>query len=256
MNHTISTNPFDLTYSESVVEAGPLWENHCHSLYEMIAVLEGDISVVLEGRCNRLNARQAILIPPITYHAVTANQAGSYQRVKALFDITAVPAVLRGCLEEKTCIPISFPAEQIDEFREIGTAENASFYEPLAHSLMIHLLYNVIRASSPPEPQGSNDFLKQIVPYIDKHLYEKITLDTLAAHTACSKSTVCHLFEEKMGISPKQYILQKKMAMANKLIREGVPPTQAAIQVGYNNYSAFYRAYRKFFRVTPSMPIT
>ena len=93
----------------------------------------------------------------------------------------------------------------------------------------------------------------QIVQFVDEHLGERITLDELAIHTARSKSSVCHLFEEKMGISPKQYILQKKMAMANKLIREGVPPTQAAIQVGYDNYSTFYRAYRKFFSVNPSV---
>ncbi|MBR2432538.1 MAG: helix-turn-helix domain-containing protein, partial [Clostridia bacterium] len=72
-----------------------------------------------------------------------------------------------------------------------------------------------------------------------------ILLDDIAKYTSRSKSSFCHLFESKMNISPKQYILQKKLALASKLIDEGVPHTVAAMQVGYENYSNFYRLYRK-----------
>jgi AraC-like DNA-binding protein len=51
-----------------------------------------------------------------------------------------------------------------------------------------------------------------------------------------------------MGISPKQYVLQKRMALAAKLIREGVPPTKVALRVGYENYSNFYRIYQKYLQ--------
>mgnify|MGYP003307143845 CR=1 FL=1 len=55
-----------------------------------------------------------------------------------------------------------------------------------------------------------------------------------------------------MKISPKQYILQKKLALASKLIDEGVPRTVAAMQVGYENYSNFYRMYQKHLHGVPS----
>ena len=70
-------------------------------------------------------------------------------------------------------------------------------------------------------------------------------LDDLAAYTSRSKSSFCHLFEARMNITPKQYILQKKLALASKLIDEGVPRTAAAMRVGYDNYSNFYRLYHK-----------
>ena len=221
----------------------------------MIAILEGDVSVVLEGRSYRLTAHQAIMIPPIIYHIVTANKPGTYRRMTALFDISAVPTVLQGRFGEKVREPITFSSEQMSELGEISQTEEMGFYSPLANSLMIRMIYNAIRATPPTETHEPNDFLKQIIQYVDEHLCERIHLDALAAHTARSKSSVCHLFEEKMGISPKQYILQKKMALANKLIRDGVPPTQAAMQVGYQDYSAFYRAYRKYFQVKPSNEI-
>jgi len=55
-----------------------------------------------------------------------------------------------------------------------------------------------------------------------------------------------------MKVSPKQYILQKRMALAAKLIREGVPPTEVALRVGYDNYSNFYRMYQKHLHAAPS----
>ncbi len=55
-----------------------------------------------------------------------------------------------------------------------------------------------------------------------------------------------------MKISPKQYILQKKPAYAAQLIRQGMPSTPAAMRVGYENYSNFYRMYRKHLQNTPS----
>ena len=40
--------------------------------------------------------------------------------------------------------------------------------------------------------------------------------------------------------------LEKKLALAEKYITEGVPATIAAASVGYDNYSNFYRVYRKY----------
>ena len=45
---------------------------------------------------------------------------------------------------------------------------------------------------------------------------------------------------------------KKKLALANKLIDEGVPRTVAAMQIGYENYSNFYRIYQKHFGTPPS----
>ena len=67
-----------------------------------------------------------------------------------------------------------------------------------------------------------------------------------------SENSRNRVFEEKMNISPKQYILQKKLALASKLISEGTPPTIVAMRLGYENYSNFYRLYLKYFGKNPA----
>ena len=117
---------------------------------------------------------------------------------------------------------------------------------------MVEIFYDALHSSSAPAKIETDDFLQKALHYIDEHMHEKILLDDLAKATTRSKSSFCHLFEEKMKISPKQYILQKKLALASKLIDDGVPRTVAAKQVGYDNYSNFYHLYKKHFEGRPT----
>ena len=241
MTAHFTTDTFKLEYTESLVEHPILWESHCHGQYEMIAVADGDITVLLEGQSYRLQANQIILIPPLLYHSVTANENGNYRRITALFGTDAIPDALQSAFKGQLAI---FSFQQTDRLKELCQAENPAFYRPLAQSLMVQIFYDALKAQEPAQAE-TDVFLQKALQYIEEHLHEKILLDDLARHTARSKSSFCHLFEEKMKISPKQYILQKKLALAGKLIDEGVPRTAAAMQVGYENYSNFYRLCRK-----------
>lgn len=253
MNYPLKTELFSLEYLEKEIENTILKENHCHSQYELIAVSEGHINMMIEGRLYHLNADQAILIPPLSYHTVTASKKGVYKRVTALFDHEAIPEVIKNKLSNNMPVAIVFPTDQIDNLKRACQAENPEFFTPLVDSIMVLMMYESMEAS-PVDNENNvvNELLFQILSYIDNHLGDKISLDELAAYTARSKSSICHLFQEQMNISPKQYILQKKLALAAKLIRNGTPATVAAMQIGYENYSDFYRIYLKYFQKAPS----
>lgn len=246
------TDRFEFCYKESRIENSVLWESHCHPKFEMIAVLAGDIGIVLEGRQYRLTDGQAVIVPPLLYHTITVNRRGDYLRLTALFDIAAVPEVLRERFCEKDVRVFTFVSQNVEELCHIcGAEEQHRFYEPLAESLMIRIFYSYAQSEGKSADRELDGTLQEILLYIDAHLGDNIRLDDIASHVARSKSSVCHLFREKMGVSPKQYILQKKLALALKLIRDGTPPTVAAVQVGYENYSDFYRMYRKHYRSAP-----
>lgn len=242
---------YQLAYAESEVRQPVLWESHCHAQFEMILVGEGDITVTVEGKRYRLKKNQGVVIPPLLYHSVTANEEGIYRRITALFGIDAIPSVLQdefaNC-EREAAVDCS----HIDKLKDICQKDIPAFYAPLLQSLMIEIFYDALRMPQTPAKIETDEFLQRAFQYIDLHLHEKILLDDLAQYTLRSKSSFCHLFEKKMNISPKQYILQKKFALASKLISEGTPPTVAAMKIGYDNYSNFYRLYRKRFESSPT----
>ena len=241
-----------MEYVESTIDSPSLWENHCHGQFEMIAVVAGDINIILEGKSYRLTKNQAIIIPPLCYHSVTANEQGNYRRITVLFDMSAIPEVLQSEFAKGHQEMVIVFSPRIEQLREVSLKADPSFYAPLIQSLMIQIFYEIIAESKSPTNTEVDVFLQKALQYIDQNLHRKILLDDLARHTARSKSSFCHLFEEKMHISPKQYILQKKLALANKQISEGTPAVTAAAQVGYENYSNFYRLYRKHLGKCPA----
>ena len=245
MVYCFETNKFHIEYVESIIDQPIIWERHCHSQYEMILVSDGDITVTLEGKSYRLKKNQIIIIPPLFYHSVTANEKGSYHRITALFEIDSIPEVLQPEFEKMKADTVVFSSDRSEKLKTLCQKNDQAFFAPLMQSLMIEILYDSLIEKQNNEEIEIDEFLQKTLEYIDRHLHEKILLDDLARQTSRSKSSFCHLFEKKMRISPKQYILQKKLALASKLIDEGMPHTLAAIHVGYDNYSNFYRLYYK-----------
>ena len=253
MKRTLQTQHFELAYSDDHVQSNVLWENHCHALYEAIAVIKGDISIMLEGRSYRLTAGQCIIIPPLCYHTVTANTKGEYKRMTAFFDISAVPAAVREDFMRCDAALAIFALTNAEELRGIFQSGRHDYYAPLAESIMVQLFYSRLKAPAAKDADEEVSlFILQMIAYVEEHLCERILLDDLAKHTARSKSFVCHQFEEKMGIPPMQYILQKRMAYAQKQIREGRSSTAVAAELGYKSYATFYRMYQKHCGVSPS----
>ena len=166
------------------------------------------------------------------------------------FPVDTVPDVVRK--DFAAGVAAVFYSDCIERLRSVVEKDSPDLYSPLAKSLMVELFYSILEAKRNNPTPDKDDFLERATRYIDAHLGEKISLDDLARHSSRSPSSFSHLFEEKMGISPKQYILRKKLATARKLIAEGTPPTAAAVQVGYENYSNFYRMYLKHYGTAPA----
>ena len=53
------------------------------------------------------------------------------------------------------------------------------------------------------------------------------------------------------GCTVHNYIRQKRLVLAARLIREGMSASAAAAECGFSDYSAFHRAFTKTFRVSP-----
>jgi len=251
LNNSIKTNKVEIKYAETNTISEIYLENHCHSQFELIAIIKGDINVIIEDKYYNLTENQTIIIPPLCYHSITAKNTSAYKRITALFDSSYIPNVIQTKFTNNDFCPTISTFHQLDKLKSICQEINKNYYSPLAESLLIQILYNHADSKKEVLAMSTDEFLKKAINYINDHIHQKILLTDFSKHMMLSKSSFCHKFEEKMNISPKQYILQKKFAIANKLLKEGVPATTIAIQLGYENYSNFYRIYLKKYGISP-----
>ena len=95
------------------------------------------------------------------------------------------------------------------------------------------------------------ELLDQVLTYIEKHLSNKITLADTAHHFYVSESTITHTFRKKMGISFYRCVTQRRLIAAKKLIEQGVSLEDTAEQVGFSDYSSFFRAFKQEYGIPP-----
>lgn len=96
------------------------------------------------------------------------------------------------------------------------------------------------------------DLLDDVVHYIENHMGEKITLEETAHHFYISQSKLSKLFRSRMDISFYQFVTQRRLIAAKLLIERGVPLSQIGEQVGFCDYAAFYRAFRREYGLSPT----
>lgn len=243
---------FSLTYKDEKTRGGVLWESHCHARFELIAVFEGEAILTLEGRRIPLKSGGVIVIPPLVYHTVAVSESARYRRATVLFDPASIPTPIKTAFIERARTGNPLYPTDLTMLQRVSPLAETAFYRPLAESLLVALLYEYTEAVGDEGRDVQDAFLRKTAEYIEAHLCERLSLDEIARHAACSKSSLCHRFHEAMGVTVKQYIIEKRLALASKMMHEGKAPTAVAAAVGYENYSNFYRMYQKRFGAPPS----
>mgnify|MGYP003431983075 CR=1 FL=1 len=88
--------------------------------------------------------------------------------------------------------------------------------------------------------------------YIDNHFKENISLEMLAELTHVSKYHMVHVFTEEYGISPINYLIQKRIEEGKKLLQT-TDYSLALIgrTLGFSSPSYFSQVFKKHSDITP-----
>ena len=109
----------------------------------------------------------------------------------------------------------------------------------------------MIRKERPSTAQKKTAMMAKITAYVDEHLQERITLRIIATHCGVSVSSVTQLFQKQADFTFHDFVTNRRMVMADRLIRDGIPLEQVGKLVGYQDHSTFYRAFRQHFGTSP-----
>lgn len=94
--------------------------------------------------------------------------------------------------------------------------------------------------------------IESTMSYIDAHLYEHLTLEKLAEVATMSTSYFSQLFKTLNGFSAWEYIVEKRIELAQKLLLSTDEPVlDIAFKCGFNNMTNFNRAFKKMTGISP-----
>lgn len=236
--------------------ARQIYDQHCHGDFEILYILSGSTQLNLEGEQILLRENTGIVVEPLKYHIVTGKNP-RYHRLVLTFSPEAVPEAVYDRFLSRIRTNALFSEEEVCRiFGRLSTVLEMgdAAFEPLVQAMLTEALYALAYENTAVQPEAeskSRSKLKQITSFVDGNLHRQISLGDIAGQLFMSESSLCHLFRQEMGISLKQYILQKKMMYAKSLLQKGTAPGTAAALCGYKNYASFYKIFQKITGMTP-----
>lgn len=230
------------------------YAKHCHFLYEAYLLIEGEINYVIAGETFTLKSGNMLLIPPAVFHRAEITAADKpYRRAVMIFAPPAGfsdkkrPLLYRENAEIRALFDrlLSY-ADRLDgnELDAIAAAYPAELMILLNHVSPVETLEPVDEADMP-------SVVRKAVAYINDRLAEDFTLDDVAKAADVSKHYICHAFGKTVGEGVMEYARHRKLEEARLLIEAGIRPGKAAAKMGFDNYTTFYRAYKRFYGQAP-----
>lgn len=140
----------------------------------------------------------------------------------------------------------------IDEFSSKRTN-----YRTVLKGYLLVLLTKIFRAMQNADSTGILNQMNRIAPdilkYIEDKCFEKITLRELAQKCFYSPAYFSRIFKDYSGKSLTEYINEKRIQEAARLIREtNCSIEEISHRVGFHDRKQFYKIFKGHMGVTPS----
>lgn len=238
---------------------------HSHDTIELLFIKKGDITYNVDGKSYKVKDNSLIITWPNKIHSIKISDSSVYDRYTLIFDTSKILDTIYNCLPKGIDV-LSFGStdkmfslfEKLDYYYEHFEKE---MYKKLVLNIIEEIVCNItIIMNNNPEKAvynlyKTNEVLVEMIQYIDKHIREDFSLDDMGKDLHVSKSYIHKIFVQNMNITPKKYIIARRLVIAQKELKNNHKPTEVCLKYGYNDYSTFYRAYRNYFGVAPSKEV-
>ena len=242
---------------------------HFHEFDKLVILVSGRVDYTVEGTSYSLEPWDILLVRHHMIHKAAIDLSVPYERIIIYLDSSYVErfapeAGLMDCFaaaeKRRYCLmrPDADSTERLrDALRRLEDAEDDELFgaQLLRGTLLVQLLVLINRImlsdNSHEDSTGSGGRIAHALSYINENLTAELSIDDMAAMCYMSRYHFMRLFKAQTGCTVHNYIRQKRLVLAARLIREGMSASAAAAECGFSDYSAFHRAFTKTFRISP-----
>ncbi len=249
-------------YAKDITASSKDYGMHIHDRCELFYFIAGTAHYKVEGTEYPLYEGDLLLMRPGEAHCVKIIKKGIYERYAINFPLNLFDSIDP---ERRLMIPFMdrelgsmnlYKAPELKNLFEQLTLDEIDEYDRsvLQYSMILQImmfLRTTYVENTNSIHKHNNSLSTQIIEHVNSHLFEIKSLPELANTFYISTSQLGRIFKQSTGASAWEYITAKRLIYAKDLISQGSTAGNAALQCGFSDYSAFYRAYVKRYGISP-----
>lgn len=248
---------------------------HTHDFYEIYIYLSGPVKLFIEDRIYNVKRGDIVVVPPFTIHQLLPASPDAinqeYDRIYMYITTACLSSfqfnehsLLQPFELAKQRKRYHFQISDSHDFEQIFQCmmavyqnSNTEFYgkEMLNRAQILQgvtlLNKHILSDMEPRKTTHVNPLIDKVLSYINENYAQPLTLESIASHFFMNKYTLSKLFKMQTDRTLHNYILLKRITMAKQKITEGCAPSAVYLEVGFKDYSTFYRAFLKMEKISP-----
>jgi AraC-like DNA-binding protein len=225
---------------------------HEHKEHEFFLPLQGEITIEHKGVVTKAGPGRMLYVPPNIDHSFSSAAQGSGERLIWLIDDRLWKTHSPGKFAVTALASNSLVKELLFFLLIHQKIDGAKYFVSALVESLIESLTGAQIFSAHIEGKVSDERIKKVVASINEDLAE-ISLTTLAGDCGLSPRNFNRLFMQEVGLTPKDYLILRRIEKARRLLRESrMTVTDVALEVGYNSLSKFIAMFKKIEGVLPS----
>ena len=101
--------------------------------------------------------------------------------------------------------------------------------------------------------KNTEEFIQNIMQYLDTHYIEPLQLHELGTRFHISPFYLAHIFKAETGISMMKYVMCRKIGESqNLLMNTSLPIGIISERLGFNDHCHFSTTFKKYIGITPT----
>ncbi len=259
----------EITYNKLTSIHNFVNDFHLHNFYEFFLLLDGEVNFYVQQTLYHLTPGSLLIINDLEIHKAVNKKETPYTRIYIHIPPAFFNTYQAKDLELTSCFHARKPGErnliqltdrQLTYFLSQFTllADNDKYMLPgkelLRDTYLLQLLVfinNMFRHASSPFISWYTPVVQDIMNYMEKHLSEDISLDSLSLTFSLSKYHLCHMFKQETGTTIFNYLLMLRISKAKAYLCDGKNVTDTCYLSGFKNYSSFITTFKKHTGYTP-----
>ena len=236
------------------------WQSalHAHPFTELFFVVEGQGMLFAEDSSRPIRNSDLIIVNPGTMHTETNDRTNSLEYIALGIDGLSFQTAVGHNSHYNLYHFHNYRSETLfyleKIIRELQHQEEG--YREICTSLLNILILLILRNTNSKFTAASSDRTsrecKFIEQYLNEHFAENITLDTLSSLTYMNKYYMVHAFKKYKGLSPINYLIDRRISEAKRLLETTNHSVSKISQaVGFSSQSYFSQVFRKELGITP-----